>query len=604
LSNFFLKNVHREIAKEEKMLKRNINCGEVTEEKVGESVIVNGWVQRKRNLGGLLFIDLRDRSGIVQIVFDPAKFSADTFKTMQSVKTESVIGVQGIVQKRVSENPSLKTGKVEIVADKFEIFSIAEDLPFNPFSNQEVDETVRLKYRYLDLRKPEVRHVFEMRAKITDSIRRFLISKGFIEVETPYLTKSTPEGARDFLVPSRLNRGKFYALPQSPQLFKQILMVGGFERYFQIARCFRDEDLRQDRQPEFTQIDMELSFVDQEDIISIVEEMYKTLFKDVLNTDIEIPFRRMEYAEAMRRFGSDKPDLRFGMEIKDLTETFKHSASKLIHDNLEKGNKVLALFLPDGADLSRKQTDELKEDAKEMGFQGFIDLKIKKGEVKGSFAKFLSEDEVHALLLNGEENDLAMLFLVPEKMREAVGRMRVFLGKKFGLINENEWNFLWIVDFPFFSYNEEEKRYEAEHHPFTMPKAEDIDNLEVDKEHVRAYAYDLVLNGNELGGGSIRIHNPELQKRVFKAIGLGEKEAEQKFGFLIKALKLGAPPHGGIAFGLDRLVWLLTKTKSLRDVIAFPKTTSGLSPLTDAPSEVSKKQLDELGIEIKKQNEK
>jgi aspartyl-tRNA synthetase len=292
------------------------------------------------------------------------------------------------------------------------------------------------------------------------------------------------------------------------------------------------------------------------------------------------------------------------MEIKDLTETFKHSASKLIHDNLEKGNKVLALFLPDGADLSRKQTDELKEDAKEMGFQGFIDLKIKKGEVKGSFAKFLSEDEVHALLLNGEENDLAMLFLVPEKMREAVGRMRVFLGKKFGLINENEWNFLWIVDFPFFSYNEEEKRYEAEHHPFTMPKAEDIDNLEVDKEHVRAYAYDLVLNGNELGGGSIRIHNPELQKRVFKAIGLGEKEAEQKFGFLIKALKLGAPPHGGIAFGLDRLVWLLTKTKSLRDVIAFPKTTSGLSPLTDAPSEVSKKQLDELGIEIKKQNEK
>ena len=582
------------------MLKRTINCGEVSESYTGKSVVVNGWVQRKRNLGGLIFIDLRDRSGIVQIVFDPAKFTQEDFKTVQSLKSESVIGVRGIVQKRVSENPDLKTGKMEISAEQFEVFSVAEDLPFNPFSNQEVDETVRLRYRYLDLRKPEVRRVFEMRAKITDSVRRFLISKGFIEVETPYLTKSTPEGARDFLVPSRLNRGKFYALPQSPQLFKQILMVGGFERYFQITRCFRDEDLRQDRQPEFTQIDMELSFVDQEDIINIVEEMYKRLFKEVMNTDIAVPFKRMEYEEAMRRFGSDKPDLRFGMEIKDLTEAFKHSASRLIHDNLEKGNKVLALFLPDGADLSRKQVDELKEKAKEMGFQGFIDLKLKNGEVKGSFAKFLSEDEAHALLVNGEDNSLAMLFLVPEKMREAVGRMRVYLGKTFRLINENEWNFLWIVDFPFFSYNEEEKRYEAEHHPFTMPNANELDMLETDKEHLHAYAYDLVLNGNELGGGSIRIHNPELQKRVFKAIGLSDEEAEQKFGFLIRALKLGAPPHGGIAFGLDRLVWLLTKTKSLRDVIAFPKTTSGISPLTDAPSEVSERQLEELGIEVKK----
>ena len=582
------------------MLKRTINCGEVSENNIGKSVVVNGWVQRKRNLGGLIFIDLRDRSGIVQIVFDPANFSKEDFRRVQSLKSESVIGVRGTVQKRVSENPDLKTGKVEISAETFEIFSIAEDLPFNPFSNQEVDETVRLRYRYLDLRKPEVRRVFEMRAKITDSVRRFLISRGFIEVETPYLTKSTPEGARDFLVPSRLNRGKFYALPQSPQLFKQILMVGGFERYFQITRCFRDEDLRQDRQPEFTQIDMELSFVEQEDIINIVEEMYKTLFKEVMGTDIKIPFRRMKYDEAMRRFGSDKPDLRFGMEIKDLTDAFKHSASKLIHDNLEKGNKVLALFLPDGADLSRKQVDELKEKAKEMGFQGFIDLKLKNGELKGSFAKFLSEDEAHALLVNGEDNSLAMLFLVPEKMREAVGRMRVYLGNAFHLINENEWNFLWIVDFPFFSYNEEEKRYEAEHHPFTMPNADELDMLETDKEHIHAYAYDLVLNGNELGGGSIRIHNPELQKRVFKAIGLSDEEAEQKFGFLIRALKLGAPPHGGIAFGLDRLVWLLTKTKSLRDVIAFPKTTSGISPLTDAPSEVSESQLRELGIEVKK----
>ena len=578
------------------MLKRTIGCGDVNESSIGNNIIVNGWVHRKRNLGGLLFIDIRDRSGIVQAVFDPQKF-----KGVEGLKAESVIGVKGIVQKRVSENPSLKTGKVEIVADEVEVFSQAEDLPFNPFSGQEVDETVRLRYRYLDLRKPEVRKVFEMRAKITDAVRTFLSKNGFIEVETPYLTKSTPEGARDFLVPSRLNRGKFYALPQSPQLFKQILMVGGFEKYFQIARCFRDEDLRQDRQPEFTQIDMEMSFVEQEDIINIVEEMYKILFKKILNVDLQIPFLRMEYRDAIRRFGSDKPDLRFGIEIKDFTNDFKNSQSSLIHNNIDTGNKLLALFLPGGALLSRKQVDELKEKAKAIGLSGFIDIKIKDGNLKSSFAKFLSDAEKNIILVNGENDDLVMLFLVKPKMGfELVGRMRTLLGEQFNLIEKNVWNFLWIVDFPFFSYNEEENRYEAEHHPFTMPNPEDISKLETDKDNVRAIAYDLVLNGNELGGGSIRIHSPELQKKVFKAIGLSEEEANEKFGFLIKALKLGAPPHGGIAFGLDRLVWIMARVKSLRDVIAFPKTTAGISPLSNAPSTVSKKQLEELGLEIKK----
>ncbi len=578
------------------MLKRNINCGEILENEIGKTVIVNGWIHRKRNLGGLLFMDIRDRSGIVQVVFNPDKFNG-----ADNLKTESVIGVEGVVQKRVSENPNLKTGKIEVAAKRLEVFSQAEDLPFNPFSGQEVDETVRLRYRYLDLRKPEIRKVFEMRAKITDNIRIFLSQRGFIEVETPYLTKSTPEGARDFLVPSRLNKGKFYALPQSPQLFKQILMVGGFEKYFQIARCFRDEDLRQDRQPEFTQIDMEMSFVEQEDIIKIVEEMYKVLFNAVLGIDLKTPFPKIEYADAMKRYGSDKPDTRFGMEIKDLTDEFKYSESNLIRKNVDTGNKVLALFLPDGADLSRKQVDELKEKTKEIGLSGFIDIKLKNGELKSSFAKFLSDGEKNAILVNGTNNDLAMLFLVtPKKGFELVGRMRVFLGNQFELIKQDVWNFLWVMDFPFFSFNEEEKRYEAEHHPFTMPNPEDIDKIESDKDNVRAVAYDLILNGNELGGGSIRIHNPELQKRVFKAIGLSEEEANHKFGFLIKALKLGAPPHGGIAFGLDRLVWIMAKANSLRDVIAFPKTTAGISPLSDAPSEVSEKQLKELGIEIKK----
>lgn len=582
------------------MLKRTKNCGEICENDSKSIVIVNGWIHRKRNLGGILFVDLRDRSGIVQIVFDPKDMNPEGFKKMESTKPESVIGVKGTVRKRITENPKMPTGKIEILAKEAEVFSDADDLPFSPFSGQEVDETVRLRYRYIDLRKPEVRNIFEKRQKIIHSVRNFLINKGFIEVETPILTKSTPEGARDFLVPSRLNIGKFYALPQSPQLFKQILMIGGFEKYFQIARCFRDEDLRLDRQPEFTQIDIEMAFIDQEDVVNLVEDMFGNLFKEILGVNVQIPFPRMSYIEAKQRFGSDKPDTRFGMEIEDLTDSFKNSEIRIIKDSSISDKKILALFLEKGAKLSRKEIDDLREKTKEFGASGFLDFKISNRETTSSFSKYLSEKEKHSLISRGKEGDLALVFIVSKKTgSDIVGRVRTFLAQKYNLIPENKWNFLWVVDFPFFVYNDEEQRYEAEHHPFTMPKPEDLNKLETDKNSVRAIAYDLVLNGNELGGGSIRIHNPEIQKRVFKAIGLKEEESEARFGFLLKALRLGAPPHGGIAFGLDRLVMLMSRTSSLRDVIAFPKTTSGICPLTDAPSKVDDKQLKELGIQHK-----
>ncbi|MEA3312983.1 MAG: aspartate--tRNA ligase [Caldisericota bacterium] len=582
------------------MLKRTINCADITEKEIGSSVTINGWIQKKRNLGGLLFLDIRDRSGIVQIVLNPDTVIKTLFKKFQTLKTESVIGIKGIVKKRETENPNLKTGKIEIEIETAEIFSEAEDLPFNPFAGQDVDEIVRLRYRYLDLRKPEVRKTFELRAKIVQSIRNYLIQKDFIDVETPILTKSTPEGARDFIVPSRLNKGKFYALPQSPQLFKQILMVGGFEKYFQIARCFRDEDLRQDRQPEFTQIDIEMSFVNQEDIMLLTEGMYKKMFKDVLDTDIVTPFPRIKYAEAMLRYGSDKPDTRFGMEIKDLTNFFKESKFNLIKNSIEKGQKILALFVPSCAKLSRKEIDILKEEIKEQGVAGFLEFKINDG-ISSSYAKYLDETEKEILLKNGKNNDIALLFIVNKKNGfEIIGKIRLFLARKFDLIPKEKWNFIWITDFPFFSFNKEENRYETEHHPFTMPNPEELDKIDEDKDNLHALAYDLALNGNEMGSGSIRIHNPILQKRVFNAIGLTEQEAENKFGFLLKALKLGAPPHGGIAFGLDRLVWIMSNAKSLRDVIAFPKTTAGISPLTDAPNKVKKEQLDDLGIQIKK----
>jgi aspartyl-tRNA synthetase len=580
------------------MFKRNVKCGEISENEIGKTVIVNGWIHRKRDLGGLLFIDLRDRSGIVQVVVDPKNISKEKSEEIQGLKNESVVGIEGKVKNRLEPNLNLPTGKFEILLQAFEIFSKSENLPFNQFSSQEVDETVRLKYRYLDLRRPEIRKVFELRSRIIQAIRTFFINRDFIEIETPILTKSTPEGARDFIVPSRLNKGKFYALPQSPQLFKQILMIGGFEKYFQIARCFRDEDLRQDRQPEFTQLDVEMSFIEQGDILKLMEEMYKDLFKEILVVEIEIPFQRVSYVDAKKKFGSDKPDTRFGMEIKDLTDYFKDSKVQIIRNGVENGKSVLALFLPDGAELSRKEIDDLKEQMTDFGLNGFIDFKIKKGEIISSFSKYLTEKEKSGILGTGQPDNLALIFVVNSKNGfDQVGRARILLAEKYNLVKKDKFNFIWVVDFPFFAYNEEEGRYEAEHHPFTMPKPEDLEKLETDKEHVKALAYDLVLNGNELGGGSIRIHNPELQKRVFKAIGLSDVEVEQKFGFLVQALSYGAPPHGGIAFGLDRLVWIMNGgTGSLRDVIAFPKTTSGICPLTEAPNEVSKKQLNDVGI--------
>jgi len=583
------------------MFKRNFNCGEISEKEIEKTVVVNGWVHRKRDLGGLLFIDLRDRSGIVQVVVDPTNISKEKFEEIHGLKNESVIGIEGKVKNRLEPNPNLLTGKLEIALQDFEIFSKSEDLPFNQFSSQEVDETVRFRYRYLDLRRPEIRKVFELRSKIIQAIRTFFINRNFIEIETPILTKSTPEGARDFIVPSRLNKGRFYALPQSPQLFKQILMIGGFEKYFQIARCFRDEDLRIDRQPEFTQLDVEMSFIEQEDVLTLMEEMYKGLFEEILGIKIKIPFQKISYTDAKKRFGSDKPDTRFGVEIKDLTDYFRDSKIQIIQNGVGSGKLVFALFLPDGAELSRKEVDDLKEQMTVFGLIGFIDFKIKNGEIISSFSKYLTEKEKSGILDTGQPGDLALIFVADSKKGfEQVGRARIFLAEKFNLIKKNLFNFLWVVDFPFFVYNEEEGRYETEHHPFTMPKPEDLEKLETDKENVRAVAYDLVLNGVELGGGSIRIHNPELQKRVFKAIELSDSEVEQKFGFLVKALSFGAPPHGGIAFGLDRLVWIMNGSKgSLRDVIAFPKTTSGICPLTDAPNEVSKRQLDEVGIKIK-----
>ena len=580
------------------MLKRTEVIGSITEKFIGKEVVLNGWLHRKRNLGGILFVELRDRSGIIQIVADSNKCEPAIYEKLESLKNESVIGIRGVVKRREMPNPNLKSGQVEVEIKELEVFSEADDLPFNPFSDQEVDDTVRLKYRYLDLRKPEKREIFEKRAKIEQSVRNFLISKGFIEVETPFLTKSTPEGARDFLVPSRINKGKFYALPQSPQLFKQILMISGFEKYFQIARCFRDEDLRVDRQPEFTQIDIEMSFIEQEDIIKLVEEMYKTLFKEIENVDITTPFPQMEYRDAIKFYGSDKPDTRFDMKIIDFTDTFKETQIRALKG--DKTKKVLGLVIENGVTLSRGEIEKLKEDVKQFDLEGFVEFKVKDGDLTSQYAKFLTPPEKTALLEKVQENSLITLFLVDRKKGyESVGRARLYFGNKFNLINKDLWNFLWVVDFPFFSYSEEEGRYVAEHHPFTMPNPEDLDKLETDKENVRAIAYDLVLNGNELGGGSIRIHNPELQKRVFKAIGLSQKEIEDRFGFLIKAFTLGAPPHGGIAFGLDRLVWLLTKANSLRDVIVFPKTTAGICPLTDAPSTVDDRQLDELGISLK-----
>lgn len=585
------------------MLGRTHYCGEILENTVGEKVRLKGWAQTRRDLGQVIFIDLRDRTGIVQTVFSP-EISEEALKIADRVRSEYVLDVIGTVVKRDPEtvNEKIPTGTVEVQVEKVTILNTSKPLPFPIEENADVSEDVRLRYRYLDLRRPDMQQVFQLRHKTTKLIREFLDERDFLEIETPMLTKSTPEGARDYLVPSRVHPGEFYALPQSPQLFKQLLMVAGFERYYQIARCFRDEDLRADRQPEFTQVDIETSFMDKEDLMAMMEKMMAKLMKEIKGVDIKTPFPRLTYDEAMNRYGTDKPDTRFGLELVDLTDIVKNSECKVFTNAINNGGIVKGLNVKGVADkLSRKEIDELTKFVAVYGAKGLAWLKVEEDELKGPIAKFFNAEETKQLreALNAEPGDI--LFFGADKKEivfASLGALRLKFGKDLGLIDESKFHFVWIVDFPLVEYDEEEKRYVALHHPFTSPKREDIPLLETDPLSARAEAYDLVLNGYELGGGSMRIYERDVQEKMFKALGFTEEEAREQFGFLLDAFDYGTPPHGGIALGLDRLVMLLAGRTNLRDTIAFPKTQSASCLLTDAPGEVSEEQLKELNIAI------
>ncbi|WP_432358452.1 aspartate--tRNA ligase [Sporosarcina sp. UB5] len=582
-------------------MQRTHYCGQLTEEVIGQTVTLQGWVQRRRDLGGLIFIDLRDREGIVQVVFNP-DFSNEALEIAETVRNEYVLEVTGNVVEREEnqKNPKIKTGSIEVHVENVRIINEAKTPPFMIEDETDVNEEVRLKYRYLDLRRPALARVFKMRSDITKTVRNFLDGEGFFEVETPILTKSTPEGARDYLVPSRVHAGEFYALPQSPQLFKQMLMVSGFDRYYQIARCFRDEDLRADRQPEFTQIDMEMSFMSIEDIIELNERLMQKVMKDVKGINIEIPFKRIPYDEAMERFGSDKPDTRFGMELQDVSEIVKDSSFKVFAGAVESGGQVKAINVKGAADnYSRKDIDALGEYAARYGAKGLAWLKVDAEGLKGPIAKFFEGEAGESLAssLGAEAGDL-LLFVADKKsvVADALGALRLKLGKDLNLIDQTQFNFLWVTEWPLFEYDEEDGRYYAAHHPFTMPA--DVDGLETNPSDVKAQAYDLVLNGYELGGGSLRIYQRDVQEKMFKALGFTEEQAREQFGFLLDAFEYGTPPHGGIAFGLDRIVMLLSGSTNLRDTIAFPKTASASDLLTAAPSAVDDSQLSELGISI------
>lgn len=587
------------------MLKRTNYCGELRLSNSGQEVIVCGWVQRQRDLGQLIFVDLRDRTGIVQLAFTDTT-SREIFNKAFSLRSEFVIVAKGVVKERSSKNMEIPTGEIEIEVSELEVLSKSETPPFEIIEKSNVKEDLRLKYRYLDLRRPDVQDKIITRHKIVKSARDYFDDNGFIEVETPILIGSTPEGARDYLVPSRVFPGNFFALPQSPQLYKQLTMLAGFDRYMQIARCFRDEDLRADRQPEFTQIDMEMSFVDENDVMGITEGFIKKVFKDILNIDIELPLLRITYSEAMERFGSDKPDMRFGLELCDITEILKDTEFRVFSGAISGGGSVRAINVKNASSkIKRKEIDKLSEWIKDYGAKGLAWTKINEdGSSSSSYEKFLSEAEVKSVRekLGSENGDL--LFIVASDDNQVVfdslGALRCELAKRLNLIDSSVYNLLWVTDFPLFEYDKDEARYVAKHHPFTHPRIEDIEKLETDPGSVRAIAYDIVLNGNEIGGGSIRISNPELQQKMFKALGFSEQEAQNRFGFLIDAFKYGAPPHGGLALGLDRLVMLLLNCESIRDVIAFPKVASSAELMTSSPGEVDKKQLDELGIEIKK----
>ena len=585
-------------------LSRSHRCTEVSREIVGEKVTVMGWVQKRRNLGSLIFVDLRDRSGLLQLVFDEDTLSNEDYEKANSLRNEYVIAASGEVQKRSAAiNENLKTGDIEIKVTELRILSESKTPPFPVDAEQTVKDELRLKYRYLDLRRPNLQKNLMVRSQVTKAARDFLAEEGFLEIETPILGKSTPEGARDYLVPSRVHPGSFYGLPQSPQLFKQLLMCSGVDRYYQIAKCFRDEDLRADRQPEFTQIDMELSFVDVDDVIDVNERLLKRVFKEVLDIDVQIPMKRLTYQEAMDRFGSDKPDTRFGMELINVSETVKGCDFMVFKGALENGGSVRGLNAEGLGDLGRKKIDAFVDFAKDFGAKGLAYIQLKQdGSVKSSFAKFMKDEEMSALIeaMKGKPGDL-LLFAADKDsvVYDVLGNLRLEIGKKYDMIDESLYNFLWVTEFPLLEWNEEQNRYTAMHHPFTMPMEEDLEYIETAPGKVRAKAYDIVLNGTELGGGSVRIHRSDIQKAMFQSLGFSDEDANERFGFLLEAFPYGVPPHAGLAYGLDRLVMWMTGEDSIRDVIAFPKVKDASCLMTQAPGGVDAEQLDELGIDLK-----
>lgn len=596
------------MAESMKGLKRSHRCTEVTKTEIGSTVTLMGWVQKSRNKGGIVFVDLRDRSGIMQIIFENGDIDEQGFEKAGRLRSEFVIAVKGRVEARSGAvNPNLPTGEIEVRATELRILSEAETPPFPIEENSKTRDEVRLKYRYLDLRRPDLQRNMMLRSQVSTLVRQFLANEGFLEIETPTLIKSTPEGARDYLVPSRVHPGSFYALPQSPQIFKQLLMCSGYDRYFQIARCYRDEDLRADRQPEFTQIDMELSFVDVEDVLDVNERMLAFLFKEVLGIEVQLPIERMTWIDAMNRFGSDKPDLRFGMELTDVSEVVKDCEFVVFKGALENGGSVRGINAKGQGAMPRKKIDKLVEFAKGYGAKGLAYIAIgEDGTVKSSFAKFMKEEEMQALIqaMKGENGDLLLFAADKTKLVwDVLGALRLELAKQMDLLDKNEYRFVWITEFPLLEWSEEDERFTAMHHPFTMPMEEDLQYIDTEPGRVRAKAYDIVLNGNEIGGGSVRIFQDDVQEKMFEALGFTKEEAQKQFGFLLDAFKYGVPPHAGLAYGLDRLVMLMAKVDSIRDVIAFPKVKDASCLMSEAPDIVDEKQLEELGIAIVAQKE-
>ncbi|MCI8292977.1 MAG: aspartate--tRNA ligase [Hespellia sp.] len=589
-------------------LKRTYRCGELSVANIGETVTVMGWVQKNRNKGGLVFVDVRDRSGIVQVVFEEGKMDEELISRAASLRSEYVVAIVGRVEKRSGAvNTNLLTGEIEVIPSKLRILSESETPPFPIEENSRTKEELRLKYRYLDLRRPDLQRNLMMRSQVATLTRQFLSKEGFLEIETPVLGKSTPEGARDYLVPSRIHPGSFYGLPQSPQLYKQLLMCSGYDRYFQIAKCFRDEDLRADRQPEFTQIDMELSFVDVDDVIDVNERLLAELFREILGVEVSLPIPRMTWQEAMDRFGSDKPDIRFGMELTNVTEVVKDCEFVVFRTAIENGGTVRGINAKGQGAMPRKKIDKLVSFAKDFGAKGLAYIALQEdGTIKSSFAKFMSEEEMQSLIhaMNGEPGDLLLFAADKNKVVwDVLGNLRLELAKQMELLHPEEYKFIWITEFPLLEWSEEQGRYTAMHHPFTMPMEEDLKWIDSDPGKVRAKAYDIVLNGNEIGGGSVRIHQNDIQEKMFEVLGFTKEEAYEQFGFLLEAFKYGVPPHAGLAYGLDRMVMLMAKEDSIRDVIAFPKVKDASCLMTEAPGVVDDKQLAELGLETREEKE-